>query len=119
MEAIIKNGQVVRGWIGVEPQDITPELAESFGLQKASGTIIAGVLRGGPADKAGIKPGDILLTVGDKPVSDTVSMLNLVAQLTPGEKVALTVLRKSSKTELSVVVGKRPRMKQRPTQDGE
>ena len=119
MESIIKNGQVVRGWIGVEPQDITPELAESFGLQKASGTIIAGVLRGGPADKAGIKPGDILLSVGDKPVSDTVSMLNLVAQLTPGEKIALTVMRKANKTELSVVVGKRPRMKQQPTQDGE
>jgi serine protease DegQ len=119
MESIIKNGQVVRGWIGVEPQDITPELAESFGLQKASGTIIAGVLRGGPADKAGIKPGDILLSVGDKPVSDTVSMLNIVAQLTPGEKIALTVMRKANKTELSVVVGKRPRMKQQPTQDGE
>ncbi len=119
MESIIKNGQVVRGWIGVEPQDITPELAESFGLQKASGTIIAGVLRGGPADKAGIKPGDILLSVGDKPVSDTVSMLNLVAQLTPGEKIALTVMRKANKTELSVVVGKRPRMKQQPTQEGE
>jgi len=119
MEAIIKNGQVVRGWIGVEPQDITPELAESFGLQKTSGTIIAGVLRGGPADKAGIRPGDILLSVGDKPVSDTVSMLNLVAQLTPGDKVALTVLRKSKKTELNVVVGKRPRMKQQPVQDGE
>ena len=119
MESIIKNGQVVRGWIGVEPQDITPELAESFGLQKASGTIIAGVLRGGPADKAGIKPGDILLSVGDKPVSDTVSMLNLVAQLTPGEKIALTVMRKANKTELCVVVGKRPRMKQQPTQEGE
>jgi serine protease DegQ len=60
-----------------------------------------------------------LLAVGDKPVSDTVSMLNLVAQLTPGEKVSLTVLRKSNKTQLSVVVGKRPRMKQSPHQDGE
>jgi len=109
----------VRGWIGVEPQDITPELAESFGLQKASGTIIAGVLRGGPADKAGVRPGDILLTVGDKPVSDTVSMLNLVAQLTPGDKVTLTVLRKSKKTDLSVVVGKRPRMKQQPPREGD
>ena len=119
MEAIIRNGQVVRGWIGVEPQDITPELAESFGLQKSSGTIIAGVLKGGPADKAGIKPGDILLSVADKPVSDTVSMLNLVAQLTPGDKVPLTVLRKSQETKLNVVVGKRPRMKQQPLQDAE
>ena len=119
MESIIRNGQVVRGWIGVEPQDITPELAESFGLQKSSGTIIAGVLKGGPADRAGVKPGDILLSVADKPVSDTVSMLNLVAQLTPGDKVPLTVLRKAQETRLDVVVGKRPRMKQQPLPDAE
>ena len=112
MESIIRNGQVVRGWIGVEPQDITPELAESFGLQKSSGTIIAGVLKGGPADKAGVKPGDILLAVADKPVTDTISMLNLVAQLTPGDKVKLTVMRKSRETVLNLTVGKRPRMKQ-------
>jgi len=112
MESIIRNGQVVRGWIGVEPQDITPELAESFGLQKTSGTIIAGVLKGGPADKAGVKPGDILLSVADKPVTDTISMLNLVAQLTPGDKVKVTVLRKSRETQLDLTVGKRPRMKQ-------
>ena len=119
MEAIIRNGQVVRGWIGVEPQDITPELAESFGLQKSSGTIIAGVLKGGPADKAGIKPGDILLAVADKPVTDTISMLNLVAQLTPGDKVKLTVMRKSRETVLNLTVGKRPRMKQPRLPEGE
>ena len=119
MEAIIRNGQVVRGWIGVEPQDITPELAESFGLQKSSGTIIAGVLKGGPADKAGIKPGDILLAVADKPVTDTISMLNLVVQLTPGDKVKLTVMRKSRETVLNLTVGKRPRMKQPRLPEGE
>lgn len=119
MDAIIKNGQVVRGWIGVEPQDITPELAESFGLQKSSGTIIAGVLRGGPADKAGVKPGDILLSVADKPVTDTVSMLNLVAQLTPGDKVRVTVLRKSNEAALDVTVGRRPRSKSRRPMEGE
>lgn len=119
MDAIIKNGQVVRGWIGVEPQDITPELAESFGLQKSSGTIIAGVLRGGPADKAGVKPGDILLSVADKPVTDTVSMLNLVAQLTPGDKVRVTVLRKSREAEIDITVGRRPRSKPRRPMEGE
>ncbi len=119
MEAIIRNGQVVRGWIGVEPQDITPELAESFGLQKSSGTIIAGVLKGGPADKAGVKPGDILLAVGGNPVTDTVAMLNLVAQLTPGQQVDLVLLRKSQETRINVVVGRRPRMKQMPLQDTE
>lgn len=119
MDAIIKNGQVVRGWIGVEPQDITPELASSFGLQKTSGTIIAGVLRGGPADKAGVKPGDILLSVADKPVTDTVSMLNLVAQLTPGDKVRVTVLRKSREAALDITVGRRPRSKSRRPLEGE
>ncbi len=119
MDAIIKNGQVVRGWIGVEPQDITPELAESFSLQKSSGTIIAGVLKGGPADKAGVKPGDILISVADKPVTDTVSMLNLVAQLNPGDKVKFTVLRKSRETVLDVTVGRRPRMKQPRLPEGE
>jgi serine protease DegQ len=119
MESIIKNGQVVRGWIGVEPQDITPELAQSFGLEKTSGTIIAGVLKGGPAEKAGIKPGDILLSVADKPVSDTVSMLNLVAQLKPGEQVKMSILRKSREATVEVIIGKRPRMKQPALQEGE
>ncbi len=119
MEAIIKNGQVVRGWIGVEPQDITPELATSFGLAKTSGTIIAGVLKGGPADKAGIKPGDILISVGEKAVTDTTAMLNLVAQLTPGEKTQLTILRKSRESIVEVTVGKRPRMKQARLQEDE
>jgi serine protease DegQ len=119
MEAIIKNGQVVRGWIGVEPQDITPELANSFGLAKTSGTIIAGVLKGGPADKAGIKPGDILISVDEKSVTDTTSMLNVVAQLTPGEKTKLIILRKSSESMIEVTVGKRPRMKQARLQEEE
>lgn len=119
MESIIKNGQVVRGWIGVEPQDITPELSQSFGLAKSSGTIIAGVLKGGPADKAGIKPGDILLSVADKPVTDTISMLNLVAQLTPGETVKLTILRKARESQFDVVIGKRPRLARTPQPDTE
>jgi serine protease DegQ len=109
MESIITTGQVVRGWIGVEPQDITPELAESFGLSKKSGAIIAGVLKGGPADKAGIRPGDILIAVGGKPVTDTSDMLNLIADLTPGNKAKITVLRKSQETSIEVVIGKRPK----------
>jgi len=108
MEAIIKTGHVVRGWIGVESQEITPEMAASFGLTRQSGAIIAGVVRNGPADKGGVKPGDILLTVNGKPVADTNSMLNLIAQLTPGEKAKMTVLRKSKETTLDVTVGKRP-----------
>jgi serine protease DegQ len=109
MESIISNGQVVRGWIGVEPQDITPELADSFGLQKRAGAIIAGVLKGGPADKAGMKPGDILVSVEGQPVTDTTDMLNVIAQLTPGNKAKMTVLRKNQEATLDVTVGKRPK----------
>jgi serine protease DegQ len=108
MEAIIKTGHVVRGWIGVESQEITPELAASFGLQRQSGAIIAGVVRNGPADKGGIRPGDILLSVDGKPVADTNSMLNLIAQLAPGGKAKMRVLRKSKETTLDITVGKRP-----------
>jgi serine protease DegQ len=111
MESIISTGQVVRGWIGVEPQDITPELADSFGLQRKSGTIIAGVLKDGPADKAGVKPGDILLAVDGKPVSDTTDMLNQIAQLTPGKDSSLTILRQNKEATLNLVVGKRPTVK--------
>ena len=111
MEAIIKNGQVVRGWIGIETQDITPELAENFGLARDKGAIIAGVVRGGPADRAGIKPGDILLTVSGKPVGSTTEMLNLIAQLTPGQKATMTLMRKNREAAVEVSVAKRPRAK--------
>lgn len=109
MEAIIKNGQVVRGYIGVEPQDITPELAESFGLKKSNGAIIAGVLKGGPADKAGMRPGDIMISVDDKKVSDMSGMLNQISQLAPGKKVRIVVLRQNREIALFVTIDKRPK----------
>ncbi|WP_091870398.1 Do family serine endopeptidase [Massilia yuzhufengensis] len=109
LESIIKHGQVVRGWIGIESQDITPELAESFGLGRSSGAIIAGVVRGGPADRAGMRPGDILVAVAGKAVANTSDMLKLIAALEPGEKVPLRILRKNRESTLDVTVGKRPR----------
>jgi serine protease DegQ len=109
MEAIIQHGSVTRGWIGVEPQEITPELAESFGLAQKMGSLVAGVLRNGPADKGGMRPGDILLKIDGKAVADTTEMLNLIAQLRPGDKVRFVVLRKNQETALDLVVGKRPK----------
>ncbi|ABR89494.1 htra-like serine protease signal peptide protein [Janthinobacterium sp. Marseille] len=109
MDAIIKNGHVVRGYIGVEPQDITPELAESFGLKKSTGAIIAGVLKGGPADKAGMQPGDILVSVEGKAVTDMADMLNQIAQLSPGTKAKVVVLRRNQENTLNITVGMRPK----------
>jgi serine protease DegQ len=109
LDSIIKHGQVVRGWIGVESQDITPEIADSFGLPRDRGAIIAGVVRGGPADRAGMRPGDILLAVEGKKVGSTNDMMNLIADLPPGGKANMTVMRKNRETTIAVTVGRRPR----------
>lgn len=109
MEQIIQSGSVTRGWIGVEVQDLTPELAESFKRANTDGALIAGVLKGSPADKAGIKPGDILVTVEGKPVTDSSVMLNLIAALPPGKTATLTLVHNQAEKSVRVNVGKRPR----------
>jgi serine protease DegQ len=109
MEEIVRTGAVTRGWIGVEVQDISPELAESFRLTDAKGTLIAGVLRGGPADRAGVKPGDILIAVENETVTDSSTMLNLIAALEPGKAAKLKILRNREELQIEVSVGKRPR----------
>jgi serine protease DegQ len=113
MEQIVRTGSVTRGWIGVEVQDISAELAESFKLSTPRGTLIAGVLRGGPADRAGIKPGDILVSVESSQVLDSTSMLNLVAALEPGKPATLKILRNRDEMLVKVNVGKRPRPNRR------
>jgi serine protease DegQ len=109
MEQIVRTGAVTRGWIGVEVQDLSAELAESFKLSNIHGTLIAGVLRGGPADRAGIKPGDILVAVESREVLDSTSMLNLVAALEPGKQATLKILRNRNEMAIKVSVGKRPK----------
>ena len=108
MEQIIQNGTVTRGWIGVEAQEITAELAESFGLSGTEGALIAGVLRGSPADAGGIKPGDILLAVDGKSVKDPRIMLDLIASQKPGDAVAFKLRREKSLVDTKVKIGKRP-----------
>lgn len=108
MQQIIETGSVTRGWLGVSMQDMTPELAESFGLKNLSGALIAGVLKNGPADEAGIKPGDVLLAVNDGKVTNSSEMLNLVAGLPPGEVARLTILRNGMEQKIKVRIGKRP-----------
>lgn len=108
MDQIISTGSVTRGWIGVEVQELTPELAESFKLGSTQGTLIAGILRGGPADRAGIRPGDILVEVSGTSVTDSSSMLNAIAALNPGKSATVTVIRNGEEIHLPVTVGKRP-----------
>jgi Do/DeqQ family serine protease len=109
LEQIVKNGSVTRGWIGVEVQEITPPVAESFKLGSARGALIAGVLRGGPADKAGVKPGDVLVEVEGKPVADPTSMLNMIAALAPGNSARLKLKRQGKDVEANITVGRRPK----------
>jgi serine protease DegQ len=112
MEQIIRTGYVTRGWIGVEAQEITPELAESFSLPKGTaGALVAGVLRGSPADQAGIRPGDILQQIDGKAVRDPEAMLGLIAGLTPGQTVPFGVRRDDRGIEIQVKVGKRPALR--------
>jgi Do/DeqQ family serine protease len=110
MEQIIRTGAVTRGWIGVEVQEITPELVESFALPTTHGTLIAGVVRGSPAEAAGIKPGDILQAIEERPVKDPQSMLEAVANLTPGQSAKFKVLRDKRQMDVDIVIGKRPRV---------
>lgn len=108
MEQIIKSGGVTRGWVGIEVQDLSPELAESFNLKNVEGALIAGVLKGGPAEVGGIRPGDILLAVNGKAVTDSATLLNLIAALQPGAQAQLTVSRKQQSRVLNIQVGRRP-----------
>jgi serine protease DegQ len=111
MEQIIQNGSVTRGWIGVAVQDLTPELLESFKLGDVQGVLIAEVVRGSPADKSGVKPGDILLSIADKPLTDSTIMLETISSLPPGKVTSLKLLRNQAEVEVQVKVGKRPKPK--------
>jgi Do/DeqQ family serine protease len=109
MEQIIRTGGVTRGWIGVEVQEITPELAESFRMPSAEGALIAGVMRGSPADKAGIRPGDVLLAIDGKKVKDAENMLELIAALEPGQSGRVSLRRDGKEIEVQAMIGRRPK----------
>jgi len=109
LEQIVKSGSVTRGWIGVEAQAISPAMADSFKLGGTRGALIAGVLRGGPADKAGVKPGDVLLEVQGKPVADPTGMLNLIAGLAPGQPAKVKLKRHGQDVDATITVGRRPK----------
>jgi serine protease DegQ len=107
LDQLIRNGRVVRGYFGIEPEDITPELAAAFKLPATSGVYVRGVMRDAPAQKAGIEPGDILVSINDARVENTPGVLNQIARLTPGATARVTVLRDAREVGLTVTVGER------------
>ena len=111
LEGLVKDGQVTRGWIGVEPNDLSPELAETFNVKARQGVVITGVLQNGPAAQAGIRPGDVIETVGERKITDVSQLLSVVAALKPGTGVPFTVLRREQELVLTVTPGLRPRPK--------
>ena len=108
MDQIVNTGRVHHGFFGIEPFDITPEMVEAMQLKRAEGVVVNGVLRNAPAGKAGMEPGDILLSINGSTVTDSRSMLNQIAQLEPGTNAAVKVLRAAREIDLSITVGERP-----------
>ena len=108
MEQLIETGHVSRGWLGVETQDITPQLAESFNLQNITGIIVAGIQRNGPAARAGLRPGDIILSVNGEPSIDSKTVMNQIARIAPGGKLQMIILRRGRELEMEATVTERP-----------
>ena len=111
LEGIVRDGQVTRGWVGIEPMEVTPELAETFGLKSTEGVIVTGVLQNGPAASAGLRPGDLLQKVAGQPVRNVGELLTQIAALAPGKSVKLDVVRRQQSLTLEVTPAQRPKQK--------
>ncbi|WXL26713.1 Do family serine endopeptidase AlgW [Ectopseudomonas mendocina] len=114
MQAIIEHGKVIRGWLGIEVQPMTPELAESFGLDGRPGIVVAGVYRSGPAQHAGLQPGDLILNIDGVDTNDGRSAMNQVARTKPGQTIQITILRAGKTLRLKAEVGIRPAVETKP-----
>ena len=112
MQQIIQNGHVIRGWLGIEVQDITPDLAESFHLKDTQGVIIAGILRNGPAALAGLRPGDVVTKINDKFVENTKQVMNTIASIKPDHSIHLSIIRQGKNMDIDAKVGQRPEQRQ-------
>lgn len=106
---LTKYGRVIRGWLGIEIQELTPSLAESFGLEKMQGLIIAGVFRDGPAHLAGLQPGDVMLSINDRPIMNGRKSMTEIARYRPNQSIQVKVLRQGEELSFSATIGERPR----------
>jgi len=109
LEQIIKDGEVTRGWLGIEPQGLTREVAQALALDTADGVLIRGLQRNGPADKAGVLARDVVLEIGGKPTPDVPQLLARIAELPPGSNARLKVWREGKPVEVDVMIGRRPK----------
>jgi serine protease Do len=108
MTQLIAKGRVVRGWLGISIQDLTDDLAAGFGVSGKGGVLVADVLKAGPAEAAGMKPGDIIVELGGAPIKDVTDLQKRVAAIPPGRAVALAVLRDRKTSRLTVKIGEQP-----------
>lgn len=109
---IIEFGHVKRGWLGVAIQDMNPELAQSFGMDKVFGIIVNGVAKTGPADKAGILPGSVITHINDTEVTNTRHLLNLVSQVKPGNTIAIKGINQKGSFSTEAKVIQRPQQQE-------
>jgi serine protease DegQ len=109
LEQIIKDGEVTRGWLGIEPQPITREIAQALALDPAEGVLIRALQRNGPAERAGVLARDVVLEIGGKPTPDVPQLLARIAELAPGSSAKVKVWRDGKPLEMDVTVGKRPK----------
>ncbi|MBQ0931076.1 trypsin-like peptidase domain-containing protein [Ideonella sp. 4Y16] len=109
MDGLVRDGQVTRGWIGVQPRDLDPEFAQSFNLPVSQGVLITGVLQNGPASQAGMRPGDVVTTIAGRPVRSTSQLLLAVSELKPQSQAQIGVQRGSETLQLTVTVAQRPK----------
>ena len=109
-EEIIVKGYVTRGWIGVEVQELTDDLKESFNLSSNSGALVASVVKNSPADKGGLKSGDIIININNKKISNGKSLLNIVSDSQPSQSIEIEVIRGNRKIKLNLKVSERPRL---------
>jgi serine protease DegQ len=111
MEQIVRQGSVTRGWLGIEAQDLTLELADSFQLRTTHGALIAGIVKGSPAERAGLKVGDVLIEINSMKVIDGTSMIGIISELNPNKQAILKIARNYKEIEIPVMIGLRPKLK--------